>query len=773
MLRWVPAALFGLTLLVSPVGASRTAAAQGGSPAATYYAAWFQDVEPLATEADRSAFLRLQTDEEREAFVRGFWRARDPTPGTPRNEAWEIWGSLTRNEVEGAGDSSGAPGNAKAPASPGASVPAEASQPTGTPEERLREAFDQALHRERFEAEPNPPPPASWLARDLAEVSAPPVPASLALAFPASYGGKTVLEGRLAIPRADLVERARTPVEQAALLVTGEVVDQGSFVDRFQYRFDLPLESSVGAEVPLRFYRQLAPGSYVVAIHLDDATGRCLWHEIRRARVPDVARRGLPDGVDPELLTVLFAESFPDAHSIEITPPGPGPHVGQTAVESVVTGPDVAEVRYRLDGRDAGSSDEPPYRAEIDLGRLPRHHTLQAEALDATGRSLAEDSLQVNAGPQRFAVRVVELARGKRAGGQVRVRAAVRVPGDSRLDRIEFFVDDRRAAVLYQPPFVQTLRVPPEEDVAYVRVVAHLADGRSTETVYFVRAPDQIDQLDVQLVELYTTVVDWRGRLVTGLGAGDFKVFDEGVEQPIQRFERVENLPIQVAVLIDTSDSMEGRLADARRSALRFFEEVLTPKDRAAVVTFNHQTHLAAGFTHDVKALEAATEGLVASGGTALYDSLIQSLYYFQGVQGERALILLSDGEDAHSRYTYQDALEYAKRSGVAIYPIAIQPGAQPGRLGGTVQQPSSQLVTGQYLVQLRELAADSGGRFFAIESVSELDNVYRTLEEELRSRYLLTYPVPKDPGKGFRRVEVQVAGAGRRARTMGGYYPR
>ncbi len=875
MPRWVLAVLFVLTLLVPPGGASETTARQGQDSAAAYYAAWFADVAPLASAAERSAFLRLTTDDEREAFVRGFWRVRDPTPGTPRNEAWERWSSRSldtgsasqddRARVEaltgaqpdwqrtfpacpplrplevwhfaarraapgGETDSSGndlyivfvhegqgfqiwqpsdgletllATGDAAAE-SPERKT--QSAKRTGKPSEKKAEspeqeaetpqqvvaaarltcsadasvwttllaALDEAAGMERLSAWAGErPPPEQWLDPALQEeLAAPALPVSLALAYPGTYRDKTVVEGRLVVPREGPSEPAGEPVDRSALMVTGEVVRQGTFVDRFQYRFDLSTLGASGSQIPLRFYRQLAPGSYLLALRLDDGHGRSLWHAIRGFTVPTVDREGLPSGVNPELLSVLFVEGFATSHSLEIIPPGPGPQVGEVSAGAVTTGPDVAEVRYALDGKAVGSSREPPYRVELDLGHLPRRHTLHATALDPDGRTLAEDEVRINDGPHRFAVRLVELARGKPRGDVVRVRAAVEVPDGAKLDRVELFLNDDRAAVLYQPPFVQTLRVPPGNDLAYVRVVAYLADGRSSEAVSLLRAPDVVDKVDVQLVQLFTTVVDWRGRLVTGLDVGDFEVFDEGVEQKIQRFERVEDLPIQVLLLIDTSDSMGSRLPEVRRSALRFFANVLTPKDRAAVITFNHQIRIVARFTNDVKTLEASTEGLIASGGTALYDSLIRSLYYFKGVEGRRALVLLSDGEDVHSRYTYQDVLEYAKRSGVAIYPIALEPGSAPVHVRDSMLARDRQHMAARYTSQLQELASESGGRFFSIRSVEGLDRVCRILEQELRSQYLLAYPVPKGAGSDFRRVEVRVAGHGRHARTMGGYYP-
>jgi VWFA-related protein len=146
-----------------------------------------------------------------------------------------------------------------------------------------------------------------------------------------------------------------------------------------------------------------------------------------------------------------------------------------------------------------------------------------------------------------------------------------------------------------------------------------------------------------------------------------------------------------------------------------------------------------------------------AVGWTALHDAIVTSLYYFRGVRGQRALVLLSDGDDTASTVPFKNALEYARRSGVAIYTI----GLDVGKLAISVRN------------KLNELSSATGGRSFFISKADELQGVYQQIEEELRSRYLLAYASdrPRSEEGEFREVEVKVKRRGLKARTIRGYY--
>ncbi|HET9209240.1 MAG TPA: VWA domain-containing protein, partial [Thermoanaerobaculia bacterium] len=309
-------------------------------------------------------------------------------------------------------------------------------------------------------------------------------------------------------------------------------------------------------------------------------------------------------------------------------------------------------------------------------------------------------------------------------------------------------------ATLYQPPWVHPVVLPKGESLAYMRAVAYLTDGSSAEHLVFVNAPAEMAQVNVDYVELYATVLDRQGRPVTAdLKAQNFTVSEDGIRQQIARCERVTDLPIHAAVAIDVSASMEPNLDAAKAAALQFLDRMVRPKDRAEVITFNDHPALGVRFTRDVKALAGGLAGLKAERGTALYDSLIFSFYTFNGLKGRRALLLLSDGKDEGSRFTFEEALDFARRAGVTVYAIG---------LGDEVDKK-----------KLAKIAEETGGRAFFPRQAGELAGIYSGIEEELRSQILITYQsstTRTDPG--FRVVDLKVQRPGMEAKTMRGYYP-
>ncbi|MEO1370510.1 MAG: VWA domain-containing protein, partial [Acidobacteriota bacterium] len=261
--------------------------------------------------------------------------------------------------------------------------------------------------------------------------------------------------------------------------------------------------------------------------------------------------------------------------------------------------------------------------------------------------------------------------------------------------------------------------------------------------------------LDVQFVELYTSVLDGQGRPVPNLGRDEIRVIEDGVDQAIRRFEQVRDLPIHVGILLDTSASMVGVLDDVRRAALTFINQAITPRDRASVITFNSFPELKVSLTSDPAALGAGLAGLSAEGRTALYDSVMFSLYYFTGIKGQRSILILSDGKDESSRFDFDQTLEYARRAGITLYTIGLRLGDGGARL------------------KLNRLAEETGGSSYFIRDIEELEDIYAKIQEELRSQLLIAYQSSNAADDGeFRRVEVEVDRPGARARTISGYYP-
>ncbi len=595
---------------------------------------------------------------------------------------------------------------------------------------------------------PPPPPDLGWLERleaELAGGAGAHLPATLAIEYPGRYQTKTVLLGRVTVP-AGAVARNAEGLLFDRFRIAGDVKQGSRRVDSFRV---VHLVAGAAPEAPgsieLDFYRRLRPGSYTLELRLEDARGFGLLRQSRRLEVPKVEREavapagrrhGLP-GLTRAQVGVLT--TFP---GVEILPPAAELLVGEVEVEAVTTGGPIERLEFLLDGAPAGRDDEPPWAAVLDLGADPRPRRLEAVAYDPDGRELARDAATLGAG-RPFAVRLVSPLPG--SGGR-EAEVEVDVPEGRRLEKLELFVNRTRIATLHEPPFLHPLPVPDPAVATYVRALATLEGGEAMEDLVFVYSPNPFDRVDVRLVELYTSVRDGRGRFVQGLTIDEFRVLEDGAPQRIRRFDTVENLAINVAILMDTSSSMRKRIGTATRSAQRFFEAVLTDRDRASFLTFNHDVRLVVPFTADVDALRQGVSGFRAWGTTRLYDGMVYAVQSFGGLAGKRALVVLSDGQDVDSDFTFKQVYETVLRSGVAVYTIALGPHSSLG-----------------------QLAEASGGRSFYGGS---LDEIYRQIEEELRSQYLLVYEPPATGRRELRRVEVEVLREGLKARSIQGYYP-
>ncbi len=592
------------------------------------------------------------------------------------------------------------------------------------------------------------------------EPGTPLLPAKLSFDFPGRYQNRTVMEGVVSVPASGAGQSSLGPAHTYDLLLNGELLQNGELFDSFRYKFDFPAaEGATGANLPLVFQRFLRPGDYLMIVKVEDINSKKAYREERTITVPavdriaPVAAQTDPDSASARILQEANAALLTGDTTLKLVRPFGELQTGMQRFDTLSTG-DFDKVTFALDGKAVLTKRKPPYSVELDLGSLPRPRKLSAVAYDKAGNQVASDEMLVNSAANRFQVRLTEPQRGKRYENSLLARAEVTVPDGQTVERVEFYFNETLVATAYQPPYQQPILLPKGGELSYVRAVAYLADGNSTENVVFVNAPENMAEVEINYVELYTTVLDREKRPVQGLTQKDFAVTEDGVKQEISRFEKVDDQPIHAGVTIDISASMEKSLDKARTAALEFFQKIIQPKDRAAVVTFNDHPNLTVKFTNDVPTLASGLAGLKAERGTALYDSIIFTLYYFTGVKGQRAMLLLTDGKDEGSRFTFEDAMEYARRAGVTIYAIGL--GDDPDKR------------------KLEKLSEETGGRAFFLKNVDELPGIYSTIETELRSQYLIAYQSSNTTSGGntFRSIDLKVNKPGMEAKTIRGYYP-
>jgi Ca-activated chloride channel family protein len=270
----------------------------------------------------------------------------------------------------------------------------------------------------------------------------------------------------------------------------------------------------------------------------------------------------------------------------------------------------------------------------------------------------------------------------------------------------------------------------------------------------------------VELVSLNVTVADATGRYMVDLEQGEFQIFEDGARQEVTYFSRA-NHPISLAILIDTSASMESRLATAQEAAVGFARR-LREQDLAEIVDFDSRVVVLQPFTNAVPALEQAIRRTSAGGSTSMYNAIYIALKDLKKVLPKhvdeirrQAIVVLSDGEDTTSLLPYEEVLDLAKRSETAIYAIGLR-SAEGSSRGGFKE---AEFV-------LRQLSQETGGRAYFPEQIGDLAGVYGQIAEELSSQYSLGYTSRNSKRDGaWRRVVVRVGRPGLAARTKQGYF--
>ncbi len=553
-----------------------------------------------------------------------------------------------------------------------------------------------------------------------------------------------------------------------SLTVEGAIENSGQIFESFRLRFRLPAPAA-GQPVALDIDRELRPHRpFVMRLKIHDEGSGAEVLVARGFIVPgeptSLGLSQLAQSLAPALPTGAAAKRQPlpapeavDKDSIKILPPD-DVVFGLWRAEALITGKRIVRVAFLVDGKVQYSRASPPYSVELRLNRLPAEQVVRVDGFDAGGKLVQSDEIVVNQPHGSLAVAITSPARGTRpAPGRVRAVADVTVPSEKRVEQVEFRLNDTVVAKLTQPPWETNVELPKEGDTLYLTVSAQLDDGSRAEDVRFLRSPQFVEEMAVSLVELYTTVTDGAGKLVYGLTADDFQVLEGGQPQKLQKFQLVENLPLTLGILIDTSGSMASSLGEAQRAAGSFLERMVRRGDRCFTLTFSDTPILRMPLTDDPRAAAESISRLQADGATSIHDALVHSLFYYRGTHGQRALVLLSDGDDTSSQLSFEEAFEFAERSGVAIYVIGLN---IPVRYVG---------IRGK----LKRLTDSTGGRVFFVSKAEELAGIYGEIERELRSRYLLAFQSNVTAGSsGFRQIDVKMLKPGLKARTARGYYP-
>ena len=267
------------------------------------------------------------------------------------------------------------------------------------------------------------------------------------------------------------------------------------------------------------------------------------------------------------------------------------------------------------------------------------------------------------------------------------------------------------------------------------------------------QAVQEIDEserirLDVTRVNVLYTVSDKRGRFVTDLDKEQFDVFEGKHKQQILEFMRESDLPLRLAILIDTSNSIRDRFRFQQEAAVEFMKSVMRPEqDKAVIVGFDTSPEMLSDLTGNMDDLEKAVRDMRPGGGTALYDAIFLACRDKLGQDQprhkyRRAMIVLTDGEDTQSRYTRDQALEMAHKADVVIYGISTN---------------ITRIQTDGDKV-LKYFAAETGGLTFFPFKVEDLAKSFENIANEMRHQYSVLYrPEPLRADGLYHEVDIKV----------------
>ena len=272
----------------------------------------------------------------------------------------------------------------------------------------------------------------------------------------------------------------------------------------------------------------------------------------------------------------------------------------------------------------------------------------------------------------------------------------------------------------------------------------------------------------IDLVTNDVIVRDSKGQFVPDLKRDEFEIYEDGVKQEITFFNK-SNLPIALALLLDTSASMESKLQTAQEAAIGFAKK-LRPQDLAEVIDFDSRVVVLQNFTPNAPELETAIRKTSAGGSTSLYNAIYIALKDLKKVVAKspdeirrQAIVVLSDGEDTSSLLPFEEVLDLAKRSETAIYSIGLRAPEGPGTITKGFKE--AEFV-------LRQFSQETGGRAFFPAQLADLAGVYGQISDELSSQYTVGYN-PRNPKRdgSWRRIVVRVAKPSLTARTKLGYF--
>lgn len=499
-------------------------------------------------------------------------------------------------------------------------------------------------------------------------------------------------------------------------------------------------------------YKEWPVGVYQLSVELKSMDGPVsgIWiGEVEAGETESVFKA--PGGATPDALVLEVLP--PTENAVTFKPPPDIGGIGALGLE--VEAPEtVASVEFFQDDNSLGRRNRSPWTVSVMLGDVIRRTEIRAVAYDAEGNYLGEDALVLNNPTGQIGIQVLLGPPNPDPNGDRRVTVSVTSPEE--IHEVTIQLDDEMLARWASCPCV--VDVPERKLASAIILSADVVDvegNRGDEVMTMAGGGGFVGTIRVELIELPVVVLEKTGVPILGLTQGDFTVFEDDLEITVEGFGTTADLPLSLALAVDTSGSMIDIFPQVQSAVAGFANNLLEDGDEAALIRFSWDAKVEVGWTDELRRLTGKLDRFIPDGGTSLNDAVVRSLEQFRGRRGRQALVLLTDGEDTTSRTDWKLAERYARTMRIPIFPIGLGTGTFGGKK------------------VLNSLARQTGGEAFYPKTVEELPAVYARIAELLRSQYLLWYPSDSSkPTEQFREIRVEVDNKNHEVRTIRGYYP-
>jgi VWFA-related protein len=443
---------------------------------------------------------------------------------------------------------------------------------------------------------------------------------------------------------------------------------------------------------------------------------------------------------------------------VRITIRPPDLAYGDLSIAVSIAEPAVRAKLY-VNGLEHSEKAGPSMVFNLKPGMYVRRLRYRVEGLDKEGHVVGQDEITVNDPRPPFRIRAHAPAELPEEGPVV-LNASVTAPPDNPAVRVDFFAGEQFLGSTEKPPFSTTFDVSDfDPRPAYVRAVAIARDGQEANDVSFF-ADRLTDRVDVVVQEVPVSV---KGSPRRPLAIEDLKLVDSGIETKIDSLLRASDEPLNVVLLLDSSESMLDELPVLKEAARGFARSILDGRNRIAVVAFAERVWWLTGFTKNFRAIDDALEHLYPRGETHLYDSTIRMLFEIQKMPGRRALVVLTDGANQGGDFELDHVVHYARYSGVPIYPII-----QNSLLAKLRYIPLAKPEAERYA----EIAEDAGASYFIVRKSSQLPGVYNAIATELKNQYMIRFRVETRGKDIWRPIRLTSGRKDVTLRTPRGYFP-